>query len=63
MKTIHVVNGPQNSSAIILGCMRMHALSVEKAAEMIRAALRRRVPADRPEAGGRLYPDQVRPAL
>jgi len=38
MKTINVVSGPQNASAIILGCMRMPALSVEKAAEMIRAA-------------------------
>ena len=38
MKMINVVNGPQNASAVILGCMRMPALSVEKAAEMIRAA-------------------------
>ena len=38
MKTINVVNGPQNASAVILGCMRMPALTVEKAAEMIRAA-------------------------
>ena len=38
MKTINVVNGPRNASAVILGCMRMPALSVEKAAEMIRAA-------------------------
>ena len=38
MKMIHVVNGPQNASAIILGCMRMPALSVEAAAEVIRAA-------------------------
>ena len=38
MKTINVINGPQNASAIILGCMRMPALSVEKAAEMIRTA-------------------------
>ena len=35
MKTINVVSGPQNASAVILGCMRMPALSVEKAAEMI----------------------------
>ena len=28
MKTINVVNGPQNASTIILGCMRMPALSV-----------------------------------
>ena len=38
MKTINVVNGPQNASAVILGCMRMPALTVEKAAEIIRAA-------------------------
>jgi predicted oxidoreductase len=38
MKMINVVSGPQNASAVILGCMRMPALSVEKAAEMIRAA-------------------------
>ena len=38
MKMIHVVNGPQNASAIILGCMRMPALSVEQAAAMIRTA-------------------------
>ena len=38
MKTINVVNGPQNASAVILGCMRMPALSVEEAAGMIRAA-------------------------
>ena len=36
MKMINVVNGPQNASAIILGCMRMPALSVEQAAAMIR---------------------------
>ena len=38
MKTINVVNGPQNASAVILGCMRMPALTVEKAAEIIRVA-------------------------
>ena len=38
MKTINVVNGPQNASRIILGCMRMPALTVEEAAGMIRAA-------------------------
>ena len=38
MKTINVVSGPQNASAVILGCMRMPALSVEKAADMICAA-------------------------
>ena len=38
MKTINVVNGPQNVPAIILGCMRMPALSVDAAAVMIRTA-------------------------
>ena len=38
MKLINVVNGPQNTSAVILGCMRMPALSVEQAAAMIRTA-------------------------
>ncbi len=38
MKTMNIVNGPQNVSDIILGCMRMPALSVEAAAEMIRTA-------------------------
>ncbi|MBO4496293.1 MAG: aldo/keto reductase [Clostridiales bacterium] len=35
MKMLNVVNGPQNISRIILGCMRMPALSVEDAAKMI----------------------------
>lgn len=38
MKTINVVNGPQNASDIVLGCMRMPALSVQEAANMIRIA-------------------------
>ena len=38
MKTINVVNGPQNVPAIIQGCMRMPALSVEEAAKVIRNA-------------------------
>ena len=38
MKLINVINGPQNASAVILGCMRMPALSMEKAADMIRTA-------------------------
>ena len=38
MKTINVVNGPQNASTIILGCMRMPALSVNDAEKMIRTA-------------------------
>ena len=38
MKMINVVNGPQNVSAVVMGCMRMPALSVEAAARMIRTA-------------------------
>lgn len=38
MIKLNVVNGPQNASAVILGCMRMPALSVEEAARMIRTA-------------------------
>ena len=38
MKMINVVNGPQNASAIILGCMRMPSLTVPAAADMLRAA-------------------------
>ncbi len=38
MKTIHVVNGPQNVPAIIQGCMRMPALSIEDATRVIRNA-------------------------
>jgi predicted oxidoreductase len=38
MKTVNIVNGPQNVSAIIQGCMRMPALSKEDAAKVIRTA-------------------------
>ncbi len=38
MKTINVVNGPQNVPAIIQGCMRMAPLSVDEAAKVIRNA-------------------------
>lgn len=38
MKTINIVNGPQNVSVIIQGCMRMPALSKEDAAKAIRTA-------------------------
>lgn len=38
MKYKNIVNGPQNASRIILGCMRMPALSVEDAAKMIKTA-------------------------
>ena len=33
MKTINVVNGPQNVSSVILGCMRMPAASREDAGD------------------------------
>ncbi len=36
MKMLNIVNGPQNVSAIIQGCMRMPALSKEDAAKAIR---------------------------
>lgn len=38
MKTINIVNGPQNVSAIIQGCMRMPDLTKDAAAEVIRKA-------------------------
>jgi len=38
MKYINVVNGPQNVSQIILGCMRMPALNTDEAAKIIRTA-------------------------
>ena len=38
MKRIDIVNGPRNASAIILGCMRMPALSTNDAGKMIRTA-------------------------
>ena len=38
MKYIDIMNGPQNASAIIQGCMRMPSLSAEEAAEVIRTA-------------------------
>ena len=38
MKMINIVNGPQNVSAIIQGCMRMPALTKEAAAKVIRTA-------------------------
>lgn len=38
MKNINIVNGPQNASVIIQGCMRMPALSKEDAAKVIRTA-------------------------
>ena len=38
MKYLNIVNGPQNVSAVIQGCMRMPDLTKEKAAEVIRAA-------------------------
>lgn len=38
MKKLDVINGPEDVSRIILGCMRMPALSVSEAANMIRSA-------------------------
>ena len=38
MKHINVVNGPQNASQIILGCMRMPALTTDEAANIINIA-------------------------
>ena len=38
MLTTNIANGPVNVSRIILGCMRMPALSVKNAAEMIQTA-------------------------
>ena len=38
MKQINIVNGPQNASVIIQGCMRMPNLSKEEAAKVIRTA-------------------------
>ena len=38
MKTLNIVNGPQNVSAMIQGCMRMPSLSKEDAAKVIRTA-------------------------
>lgn len=38
MKTLNIIQGPQNASSIILGCMRMPSLSVKDAADIIRTA-------------------------
>ncbi len=38
MQKINISNGPENVSRLILGCMRMPALSVEDAANMIQTA-------------------------
>lgn len=38
MKMINIARGPQNVSSIVLGCMRMPALTAEKAAEVLRTA-------------------------
>ena len=38
MKQINIVNGPQNASQIILGCMRMPALNTDDAACLIHTA-------------------------
>lgn len=39
MKTINVVNGPQDVPALILGCMRMPDLSAKQAADVIRTSV------------------------
>ena len=39
MKMMDTVHGPKNISSIILGCMRMPALSVEEAAKVIQTAV------------------------
>lgn len=39
MKTIHVTNGPQAAPAIVLGCMRMPALTTDDAARVIQNAV------------------------
>ena len=38
MRMLNVVNGPQQVSAIVQGCMRMPALSTAEAAQVIRNA-------------------------
>ncbi len=38
MQKVNIANGPENVSRLILGCMRMPALSVEAAANMIQTA-------------------------
>lgn len=38
MQNINIANGPENASRLVLGCMRMPALSVEDAAKMIQTA-------------------------
>lgn len=38
MQTINIADGPKNASRLILGCMRMPALSVEEAAKVIQTA-------------------------
>lgn len=39
MQTVNIANGPENASRLILGCMRMPALSKEDAAKMIDTAV------------------------
>lgn len=38
MQKVNIANGPENVSRLILGCMRMPALSIEDAANMIQTA-------------------------
>lgn len=39
MQSINIANGPENASRIVLGCMRMPALSTEEAAKMIETSV------------------------
>ncbi len=39
MQTINITNGPEGASRLIMGCMRMPALSIEDAAKMIETAV------------------------
>ena len=39
MQTINITNGPEGASRLIMGCMRMPALSTEDAAKMIETAV------------------------
>lgn len=39
MQKTNITNGPENASRLILGCMRMPALSTEDAAKMIETAV------------------------
>ena len=38
MKMLNIARGPQNASAVVLGCMRMPSLSAQEAAAVLRTA-------------------------